>query len=335
MSKSFALVSALVLGAVAVQAGPVVVPREAGAPTPVARGSAATAVVTDACYAFGEKVDCAGSVFGQWTSLATKNAGAAKTTTAVKAVCYSFGNEVPCTSTGFGVWTSYSTPTGAGSPEATNTVISSTSFDYDASLYGTGCYQDGEGYGRGRTLNDFTFSTNAMTNELCSNTCASEGYRFSGTQYHDQCFCGNNDPTPDFVEASNCDTACSGKSSETCGGSWALTVYESNQIGNPSTTNLASQFQQVGCYADSTSARTFNDYYFSSGDASVEFCAQTCTSKGFAYSGVENGYECFCSATAPASTKLDSTSCNVVCSGNFDDICGGYNALSVVHDTSI
>ena len=47
---------------------------------------------------------------------------------------------------------------------------------------------------------------------------------FAGLQYSRECFCDNN--YDDYGTADNCNMACSGDSGQTCGGSWALSVYK-------------------------------------------------------------------------------------------------------------
>ena len=51
-----------------------------------------------------------------------------------------------------------------------------------------------------------------------------QGYKYAGTQYSKECFCG--DSYDKYGPADNCDMACSGDASQTCGGTWALQVYE-------------------------------------------------------------------------------------------------------------
>lgn len=54
-----------------------------------------------------------------------------------------------------------------------------------------GCYYDGNGR---QLLKQYNFVTN-NENGLCQQTCAAAGYAFAGTEYHTQCWCGNNAPT--------------------------------------------------------------------------------------------------------------------------------------------
>lgn len=84
-----------------------------------------------------------------------------------------------------------------------------------------GCYVDTAT----RVLNGYTFvSTTAMTNQLCQQTCKSHGFKYAGTEYANQCFCGNTAPTQSAA-SQECGTSCSGAPGEICGGTWRLSVY--------------------------------------------------------------------------------------------------------------
>jgi hypothetical protein len=66
-----------------------------------------------------------------------------------------------------------------------------------------------------------------MTPRLCAGLC--NGYTTFGVEYGDQCFCGNGYNSTYTLEAnadSACDYDCAGDSGETCGGFWAMYLYE-------------------------------------------------------------------------------------------------------------
>jgi len=67
-----------------------------------------------------------------------------------------------------------------------------------------------------------------MSNEICAAYCQSNNFLYFGTEYSDQCFCGNaledqsvNKPAP----AASCSTTCAGTPTETCGGTWFIDVW--------------------------------------------------------------------------------------------------------------
>ncbi|KAK5664279.1 hypothetical protein OQA88_497 [Cercophora sp. LCS_1] len=67
-----------------------------------------------------------------------------------------------------------------------------------------------------------------ISNTNCVNYCASEGWPVAGTEYGGQCYCGNGLTSIEKIPESECKMSCEGADNETCGGSWALTLYTKN-----------------------------------------------------------------------------------------------------------
>jgi regulation of enolase protein 1 (concanavalin A-like superfamily) len=59
--------------------------------------------------------------------------------------------------------------------------------------------------------------------ETCEAACGAAGFTYAGLQYASQCFCG--DSYGSYGPSTNCNMACNGNASETCGGGWANSVY--------------------------------------------------------------------------------------------------------------
>ncbi|EPE25666.1 hypothetical protein GLAREA_01578 [Glarea lozoyensis ATCC 20868] len=79
-----------------------------------------------------------------------------------------------------------------------------------------GCYNDGKG-------RQFQKSFSSPTNEngQCQNVCFKAGYRFAGTEYHTECWCGNNPPSVakySIEAAKECSFSCPGNTTQACGG---------------------------------------------------------------------------------------------------------------------
>jgi uncharacterized caspase-like protein len=83
-----------------------------------------------------------------------------------------------------------------------------------------GCFKDVSK----RDLDGHTFYDNKMTTQLCVAACKKAGFAYAATQYAYHCFCGNKYGSAG--PASNCDAKCTGNPSETCGGTWANSVYK-------------------------------------------------------------------------------------------------------------
>lgn len=68
---------------------------------------------------------------------------------------------------------------------------------------------------------------NAMTVEKCVDYCVSQGNAYAGTQFANECYCGNTAP-PAARMGAKCDTPCAGNANEVCGGALRLSVYKKN-----------------------------------------------------------------------------------------------------------
>ncbi|WDP86113.1 MAG: hypothetical protein HUN05_14065 [Desulfobacter sp.] len=81
-----------------------------------------------------------------------------------------------------------------------------------------------------------------------------------------------------------------------------------------------------GCYRDSAS-RDLNGYTFNSNNMTTQGCMDVCKAKGFRYAATQYVSHCFCSNTY--GKYGPSQGCNMKCSGNAAEICGGGWANSV------
>jgi len=94
----------------------------------------------------------------------------------------------------------------------------------------TGCYSDSLGDGN-RVMTGIELANvgqHAVTNTKCVAYCNQRGYSMAGTEYGGQCFCANTlAKGSSKLDDSKCNMPCEGDSSETCGGSLALSVYSS------------------------------------------------------------------------------------------------------------
>ncbi len=84
-----------------------------------------------------------------------------------------------------------------------------------------GCYTDNES----RELpHAIAMDRSDMTPNVCRSLCRSAGYNFAGTQFHSQCFCGN-DLRGQRVADAECNTPCTGDNRKMCGGTWRNSIY--------------------------------------------------------------------------------------------------------------
>lgn len=194
----------------------------------------------------------------------------------------------------------------------------------DPVAYGyIGCYTDDVNT---RTFTAATTSDNDMTLAECSTFCSE--YQYFGTEYSTQCFCGDSlSSSSTEVADSDCNMACGGDSTETCGGSNLLSVYENNEYATPGGSTIPG-YKYLGCYNDTTASRSLSGGYTGSDTMTVEACASYCN--GANYFGVEYYDECYCGDTlATDSTVQAVTDCSYPCSGNSSEFCGGSNRLDL------
>ncbi|KAI1839981.1 hypothetical protein JX265_013597 [Neoarthrinium moseri] len=177
-----------------------------------------------------------------------------------------------------------------------------------------GCYSD---QSNARTL---TTSMNVASNtiERCQAACVAAGFNYSGTEFGNQCFCGTTISNGGAqVDPSGCNKACSGNSTQICGGAGTLSV-----------SIITPRWQKVGCYSDSTTARTLSVSYNIAG-VTNDNCKATCEANGYKYAATEYGTQCFCGNSIQNGASAVGAGCNIACAGDSTTYCGGSNAMSL------
>ncbi|WVQ70514.1 hypothetical protein IAR50_000033 [Cryptococcus sp. DSM 104548] len=201
-----------------------------------------------------------------------------------------------------------------------------------------GCYTD-TGSHLGLTANSWTLSS--MSVNQCINGCSELGYAYAGLYSGSQCYCGNTpSSSKSILPTSQCQTKCAGNSTGTCGGSAAMDLYTVTSATVTAATVAAKKPSgYLGCFKDAGSNLAYaNAYSYSATTMSVAICDSACLELGYAYSGVENGNQCKCSATAPISQQMVSTLyCTTNCTNTASQTCGasGYiEAYSLANSTA-
>ncbi|KAF9819399.1 hypothetical protein IEO21_02142 [Rhodonia placenta] len=158
-------------------------------------------------------------------------------------------------------------------------------------------------------------------------------YVYAGVEDGQQCYCGNGiDNLGEPTDSSNCDTACAGDSSETCGASSYLNIYWSG-VPPPSpfpvTVYQVGHWVSLGCYSDSEDGRTLTtDSNLAQDTVTVETCTSYCYDGGFNYAGVEFYSGCYCGlAIENGGVPINLGNCDIICAGNTSEYCGGSYAL--------
>ena len=184
-----------------------------------------------------------------------------------------------------------------------------------------GCYSQTAGPG----LKGGTYYDDKLTVEMCAGMCKETGFSMAGLS-NNQCTCGNTWEGGNVLASLSCTAQCPGNATQTCGASFIASVFNST-IGPDVTMPVAGY---AGCWTDNAN-RTLPAYTYSSRDGmSPSACKTTCAGRGFAYSGVQNGYECYCdNKIGGIGKQVPSSQCSVACTGNSAQKCGASWRLSV------
>ncbi|KAJ7246532.1 WSC domain-containing protein [Mycena haematopus] len=108
-----------------------------------------------------------------------------------------------------------------------------------------GCFSDSVS---SRQLPNQQTISGGATVESCTAACKASGFSLAGLEFGQECWCGSAPPTSSLLSDNNCATACVANTTEFCGGSNKLMVYE-NPTGQvcfestlPDNFNLAAVF---------------------------------------------------------------------------------------------
>jgi hypothetical protein len=87
-----------------------------------------------------------------------------------------------------------------------------------------------------RTLSGAMESSDAMTNERCTAFCEARGFKYAGTEWRRECWCGNSfaptrQPATTIASLAKCDYKCTGNQAQICGGDAWLSLYEKCEAG--------------------------------------------------------------------------------------------------------
>ncbi|ODO11105.1 hypothetical protein I350_01707 [Cryptococcus amylolentus CBS 6273] len=186
-----------------------------------------------------------------------------------------------------------------------------------------GCYQDKSGH---LALTNNSWTSTAMTAAQCVNGCSELGYSYAGVEGGNTCYCGSKvSSTVTVLPASQCQTACTGNSTATCGGTQALDLYTVEGAVNTTASLAAARpTGYLGCFKDMGSNLAFSNYYtYTFKSMTVEICKAACVELGYSYAGVENANQCNCGNNYPQTSQMVSgLYCTKSCAGNSSETCG-------------
>lgn len=118
---------------------------------------------------------------------------------------------------------------------ATSTLSAGQSFFKDLTSSGWAYQGCGTDNYYSRALTGASTSADSMTNEACTQFCASKGFSIAGSEYARECYCANDIPTaaaPLAGVVGDCSMPCAGNNTEMCGGSGRLSLYKKCDSGS-------------------------------------------------------------------------------------------------------
>jgi hypothetical protein len=200
-----------------------------------------------------------------------------------------------------------------------------------------GCFE--ENINNVRQLQVNVYSSSSNTNEMCISVCAANGYIFAGTEYQQECWCGNYRPKL-VVPDANCNYGCAGNVGETCGGqgingglSMISLFADSTRFDGNTTADVgpfvnpgALGFGSQGCWTDSGNPRTL-PIRMNLVQQTIDMCLQAC--QGYQFAGMEYGGECYCGNNLLAGASASITDCDMPCNDNGTEYCGAGYRLSL------
>ncbi|KAG2005566.1 SEC14 cytosolic factor [Coprinopsis cinerea AmutBmut pab1-1] len=151
------------------------------------------------------------------------------------------------------------TTTTSSLPAPSSSTIDGVTWKYE------GCYHDNSA---SRTLPDGLFISDSKgnTREGCLRRCSRGGYRYGGVEYGMECFCsrGMREGVRRAEGEGECGVRCSGDGSQMCGAAGRINVFSRPSLTTPgfppaTTTVSGKTWRYVGCYTDTTGARTLWD----------------------------------------------------------------------------
>ncbi|KAJ0379732.1 hypothetical protein COL26b_001882 [Colletotrichum chrysophilum] len=196
-----------------------------------------------------------------------------------------------------------------------------------------GCYTDSPGNRQLARASYVDYSR--MTEESCIAFCSAKGFPYAGVEYASECYC---DYSLGLLATkqpeSDCNFACTGDSTEPCGAGDRLSVFTTTAaaVAGPDVNPGPAGWASLGCYNDNIPGRILAYRTgVAAGDSlmSVLQCTTACKAAGFSYAGVEYSSECYCDNQILSTATGGQTGCNMLCSGNGTEYCGGGNFINI------
>ncbi|GAA6030841.1 hypothetical protein JCM8097_008902 [Rhodosporidiobolus ruineniae] len=213
---------------------------------------------------------------------------------------------------------------------------------------------------------DLRYGTRALPNQLaqlksrtvegCLDACTSAGYSLCGVEWDGECWGANSlDTTSITLDDAACNKVCADDATEICGGTGGESgsAFQLFKAGASATTTSATPsataatglkeggsvvetvnseagpaWSNNGCYGDlKYGTRALSHLFAQETTGTVEACVNACQEAGYSLCGVEYQGECWGGDSIDStSSEIDASVCNLACSGDNSQRCGGSQA---------
>ncbi|KAJ3332562.1 hypothetical protein HDU76_013810 [Blyttiomyces sp. JEL0837] len=186
-----------------------------------------------------------------------------------------------------------------------------------------GCYVD---TGKPRSMVYLGYQGNDTSVKSCAQTCSSQGFPYSGTEYGG--YCDNEIPTQGIAPEAECNRTCKGDAGSMCGGDFRLSLYKDQTLLPVSYSSNYGNFKYLGCYVDPLEPRILPQLQQEGPGNTINTCLDSCKNNGYQLAGLEYSGECWCGYTIP-NVMVSDKECYRHCVGNVSQSCGAPARLSV------
>jgi hypothetical protein len=208
-----------------------------------------------------------------------------------------------------------------------------------SSLYYKGCFAPQDNAAQINALTTYRFDSNTMTTNICRDACLQKGSKWMALKYGRTCQCGSDfsftTSKGSFVPDSQCNSACLGDSTATCGSLYQFSLYNlTNSDATVSNSSKPAGWQ--GCFAkgDGVLALQGNSWKPTE-PLTVTNCLDGCSELKFKFAGLDSGNQCSCGNEFFGGQDLPSSQCAIACPGSANQTCGGINGNIELYNTTV